>query len=225
LKRSEINDSIDQAIGFFNNMDFSLPSFALWPPSDWRSKGPEYDEIRDCGLGWDVTDFGSGTLRQVGRTIFTLRNGRGSGQQYPKTYAQKVMYMQESQKSAVHYHRTKMEDIINQGGGNIIIVLWRVSSDSRCAHDPLELSVSGQRIVQPAGEPLRLTPGESICVVPGTYHQFWAEEGHGAVLSGEVSSVCDDSTDNFFLDGGERFPHIVEDEPARHVLCHEYEGL
>ena len=54
-----------------------------------------------------------------------------------------------------------------------------------------------------------------------TYHQFWAAEGCGEVLSMEVSSVCDDRTDNYFLDSGERFPAIEEDEAPRYVLCSE----
>ena len=38
----------------------------------------------------------------------------------------------------------------------------------------------------------------------------------------EVSSVCDDLHDNLFLDAGERFPAIDEDESPRWVLCSEY---
>lgn len=43
-------------------------------------------------------------------------------------------------------------------------------------------------------------------------------------MSGEVSSVCDDRTDNYFLEKRERSPAIEEDEPARCVLCSEYPG-
>jgi len=41
-------------------------------------------------------------------------------------------------------------------------------------------------------------------------------------MSGEVSSVCSDKTDNYFLEKRERFPEVDEDEPARYVLCNEY---
>ena len=34
--------------------------------------------------------------------------------------------------------------------------------------------------------------------------------------------MCDDVTDNFFLEGGDRFPRIEEDEARRYLLCSEY---
>ncbi len=224
MKRSEINASIRLAMEFFEDMRFRLPAFAFWTPSDWQTKGPEYDEICDLGLGWDVTDFGSGDLARIGRTIFTLRNGRVADPRYPKSYAHKVMHMNEGQKSVIHYHRQKMEDICNQAGGNILIDLWQVSADGGLGEQDLALAVSGRRTVHRAGQSLRLAPGESICLPPRTYHRFWAEEGNGPVLSVEVSSVCDDHTDNIFLETGQRFPEILEDEPPQYVLCHEYDA-
>ena len=219
MRRSEINRAIDDALRFFTSRDYPLPGYSRWSPREWAAAGPEYDEIRDLGLGWDVTDFGSGDFANVGRTIFTLRNGSHSNPRYPKRYAQKVMHMPEGQKSIIHHHRSKMEDICNQGPGNILIRFWGVAADKGPGDDLLTLSLSGRRIVQPAGEPLRIDPCESVCVPHMTYHQFWAAEGCGEVLSMEVSSVCDDRTDNYFLDSGERFPAIEEDEAPRYVLC------
>lgn len=221
MKRSEINRAIEEAVVFFRDMRFSLPDYAHWAPEDWAAKGEGLVEVKDLGLGWDVTDFGSGDLAQIGRTIFTLRNGRADPS-YPKTYAQKVMHMPEGQKSIVHYHRSKMEDIFNQGGGNIMISLWPVGDDGSPSSDVLSLSVSGEQVEITGGETIRLTPGSWICVPPHTYHQFWAEEGAGAVLSTEVSSVCNDHSDNIFWPEGERFPAIEEDETRRYVLCEEY---
>lgn len=222
MKRSDINQSIGQAIEFFRRMQFPLPSFAFWSPQEWRTKGQEYAEIFDLSLGWDVTDFGSGDLNQFGRTIFSLRNGIHGDPRYPKTYAQKAMFLLENQRSPVHHHRRKMEDIVNHGKGNILIALWHVSATGGIDDVPVEVSISGKRTMQPAGAPLGISPGESICLPPLTYHQFWAEEGHGPVLSVEVSSVCDDYRDNVFLETVERFPAIEEDEPPGYVLCHEY---
>lgn len=204
-------------------MGFPLPEYAYWSPAQWSAAGAEYDEIRDIGLGWDVTDFGSGDLARVGRTIFTLRNGRHGDGRYPKSYAQKVMCMPEGQMSILHHHRSKMEDIHNQGGGNIVITLWQVGADGGRSAEPLELSVAGVRRRIAPGQTVRLRPGEWICLPPRTWHCFGAESGGGMVLSVEVSSVCDDLTDNVFEFGaGCRFPAIVEDEPARYVLCREY---
>lgn len=35
----------------------------------------EYDEVRDCMLGWDITDYGMGDFDKVGFSLITLRNG------------------------------------------------------------------------------------------------------------------------------------------------------
>ena len=64
MKRSEINQEIRDAIAFCKQHHFALPPFAYWTPEEWRSKGPEADEIRSRKLGWDVTDFGLGDWRE-----------------------------------------------------------------------------------------------------------------------------------------------------------------
>ena len=51
---------------------------------------------------------------------------------------------------------------------------------------------------------------------------FWAEEGKGMVLAGEVSAVNDDSKDNRFYQAIGRFPEIDEDEAPMHLLAWEY---
>ena len=66
-----------------------------------------------------------------------------------------------------------------------------------------------------------LGPGESITLTPYLYHQFYAVDGNG--LIGEVSSVNDDASDNYFLEPLPRFPEIVEDEAPVRLLCTEYE--
>ena len=47
LKRSQVNQIIENAIEFCNRMHFLLPPFAFWTIQDWQSKGVEYREIRD----------------------------------------------------------------------------------------------------------------------------------------------------------------------------------
>ncbi len=222
MKRSEINASIDRAVDFFKNMRLPLPEWALWSPAEWSLRGEEYAEVRTVRLGWDVTDFGQGDLAKIGRTIFTLRNGKYGDPAYPKTYAEKAMYLAEGQRSIIHYHRRKREDIINRGGGNVLLSVWRAGADNSLSPEPFTVQVDGRATPVKGGDTVRLVPGQSICLEPLTYHRFWAEEGKGDTLSFEVSSTCDDLTDNYFYDPGERFPAIVPDEPARWVLCGEY---
>ena len=67
MKRSEIDQHIDRAVVFLNEHHFLLPPFAYWTTEDWKTKGPEYNEIRDNMLGWDLTDFGSGDFEKRAR--------------------------------------------------------------------------------------------------------------------------------------------------------------
>lgn len=183
----------------------------------------ECDEIRDCMLGWDVTDFGSDDFPNIGRTLFTLRNGTTRKSGYAKTYAQKYLFDPENQRAPAHFHRAKREDICCLAGGNILVQLRAAGPDDQPRATPLVVKVDGIARTITAGEIVRLRPGQSICIPPCTIHQFWGEEGAGLTVSSEVSSVCDDWKDNAFLvDYGVRFPKIVEDEPRTHYLCHEY---
>ena len=74
----------------------------------------------------------------------------------------------------------------------------------------------------PAATVLRLTPGMSITLPQRQYHAFWAEQGHGPVLIGEVSMTNDDNVDNRFYETQGRFPTIEEDEAPLYLLCNEY---
>lgn len=228
MKRSQVNHIIEIAKEVFESIHFKLPPFASWTVDDWRGKGPEVDEIRKSMLGWDVTDFGQGQFDKLGRTIITLRNG-SSGFSLGKDYAEKLILDPENQKPPLHYHRHKMEDIINRGDGNILIRLFMSNAEGQCSDQPFSVQLDGQRREHKAGDVVRLEPGQSICIPPGLIHQFWGEQGTGVKIdgvyysvSGEVSRVCDDWNDNCWLEPCERFCTIEEDEPARHYLVHEY---
>jgi D-lyxose ketol-isomerase len=222
LARSVDNRSIEEAKETFRRFGIALPPFAFWSAAEWERQGGEVDEIRDCMLGWDVTDFGSGRFAQIGRTLFTLRNGTTRKPGYPKVYAEKLLFDPEGQRAPAHFHRAKMEDICCRAGGNILVQLTGVTPDNQPSGEAIYVKVDGVRTrVEPRGI-LRLRPGMSVCIPPRTIHQFWGEEGTGRTVSSEVSSVCDDWNDNFFLEPAERFPRIVEDVPRTHFLCHEY---
>lgn len=229
LSRSLVNQSIDRARQAFAHFGISLPAYAHWSADDWEKSGPEAREIRDCMLGWDVTDFSSQRFHELGRTLFTLRNGRLNDPRYPKAYAEKLILDPEGQRAPAHYHRSKREDIINRAGGNIIVQLTSTLPDGSPGSRPMDIAVDGISTVVASGGQVRLRPGQSLCIPPRTIHQFWGEEGTGFkidgigyTVSGEVSSVCDDWNDNVFLEPSERFPKLLEDEPRRTYLCHEY---
>ena len=220
MKRSEINALMAEAVRFFEGHKFRLPPFAFWSPTAWPNKGPEVDEIRRNGLGWDLTDFGFGDFRRVGLLIFTIRNGNIREPSDKKTYAEKIMIVREGQVTPWHFHGSKIEDIINRGGGRLVIELANATEEEGLADTPVIISTDGMRRTVEAKGRIVLTPGESITLVQRMYHTFYGEGG--TVLVGEVSSVNDDQRDNFFLERVGRFPEIEEDEPPLYLLCNEY---
>ena len=225
LTRSIVNSSIARAKDCFARFGIALPTFAYWTADDWAATGSEADEVRDCMLGWDVTDFGSGAFAETGRVLFTLRNGTTRHSGYPKVYAEKLLFDPEIQRAPAHYHRAKMEDICCRAGGNILVQLTGLNPDGTPSERPLVVKVDGFAVSVAARGIVRLRPGMSVNIPAGTIHQFWGEEGTGETVSSEVSSVCDDWSDNVFLQPAERFPTLVENAPKHHLLCHEYPKL
>ena len=200
MKRSEINAIMRAAVGFIEDSHFRMPPFAYWQIGDWQTKGEEYQEIFDNLLGWDITDFGSGRFTDIGLLMFTIRNGNFDAKRYPKPYAEKIMIVEEGQVTPYHYHFNKMEDIINRGGGNLIVKVYNADREDRLAGTPVMAEVDGRRHPVAAGAEIRLRPGESITLPQRMYHSFWGERGAGTILVGEVSKVNDDQVDNRFLE-------------------------
>lgn len=223
MKRSQINEAIKHMEAMAEAHGFELPPFCMWTPKDWEDKGAEYDEIRDNMLGWDVTDFGGGHFETLGFSLITLRNGNlNMSDKYTKTYAEKLLYLNEGQYAPMHFHWTKMEDIINRGGGNILIRVYNSTSEGELADDDVKVYMDGRSFTVPAGTQVKLTPGESITIYPYQYHDFTVEEGSGAVLLGEVSMCNDDVNDNRFYEPLGRFSAVEEDEAPYRLLCNEY---
>lgn len=222
MKRSEINRIMRENLDFIKRMGFNLPPFAFFTPDKWKNCGHEYDEIRNHMLGWDITDYGHGDFEKIGLFLFTLRNGSLSEPDCKKTYAEKLLISDEDQYSPMHFHHYKMEDIINRGGGVLVVEVYNATDDDALADTPVTVTLDGCVKTVPAGTRMRLLPGESITLPPRQYHAFWAERGTGKVLIGEVSMVNDDNTDNRFFEPQGRFPTIEEDEAPLYLLCNEY---
>ena len=220
MKRSTINLLIKETIAWLEERKVALPPFAYWTPAEWSEKGHEYDEIRENMLGWDVTDYGRGDFDKVGLLLFTIRNGNLKKPEYAKPYAEKMLISQVDQLSPNHFHWNKMEDIINRGGGILLLQLWNSTSEGELDHTDVTVRIDGKVCTVPAGGKVYLKPGESITLTPGQYHLFTAKEEK--VLAWEVSMVNDDNLDNRFHETQERFTSIEEDEPAAYLLCNEY---
>lgn len=221
MKRSQINKLIVEAKAFFHEYAFILPPFGYWSPKEWHAIGSEANEIRECALGWDLTDFGSGDFNKVGLLLFTTRNGVYANKN-GKSYAEKIMICEPGQVTPWHYHEAKMEDIINRGGGDLHIQVQNIDEHNQLTDSAVTVTLDGVSKTVPAGTTLVLKTGESVTITRRLAHKFWGAQGQGKVLVGEVSDVNDDNTDNYFLTPVGRFPDIEEDEAPLHLLCNEY---
>lgn len=224
MKRSKINAVIKKFEALLKKYSFALPPYLSFTTEEWESKGHAYDEIRENMLGWDVTDYGMGDFDALGLALITLRNGNVKDSRYRKTYAEKIMMLDEGQVSPMHFHWAKMEDIINRGGNDVLFRLYNADRETEgLADTDVEVTRDGCRITVPAGSEVVLKPGESLTLEPYCYHEFSVpRNGKGPALIGEVSMCNDDNTDNRFLNPLGRFPSIEEDEPPYRLLCNEY---
>lgn len=223
MKRSQLNALIQEAEGFIHQHGFKLPPFGYFSPQEWDAKLAQTQLIRQNQMGWDITDFGLGRFEQVGLVLFTLRNGHPSNLQTLKgpLYAEKLLIVQPQQLTPMHFHWHKTEDIINRGGGTLVLQLYESTANEQLEYErEVGVYMDGVLHQLPAGSEVRLEPGQSITLHTGLYHSFWAEGE--AVLVGEVSNVNDDHLDNRFLQAVGRFPQIEEDVPPYRWLVGDY---
>lgn len=221
MRRSEINGLIEDSIRFLDQMSFNVPAWVRWTCADWKGHGAEAQEIVDNYLGWDLTDFGTGDFKTCGLIMLTIRNGNMKNPAYIKKYAEKAMVVGDNQLTPIHFHWSKMEDIINRGGGNLVIHVWNSDANEGLSPEDVTLSIDGLSRKVKAGEAIILKPGESVFFEPGVYHKFYGEPGKGPVFVGEVSSINDDTCDNRFLESMPRFPDVDEDVPIKYPLFSE----
>ena len=223
MKRSEINRYIREALEFWEGLGFKMPPYARWSVEEWQAHAADCKEIFDLQIGWDVTSFGRDDFLKTGLLLYTLRNGRLGSEEYPKPYAEKIMMVRENQVTPLHFHWHKEEDIINRGGGNLVIELYHADPARNKLRDgSFPVSVNGMTQILNSGDKLILTPGESVTMDHIHAHKFYGEPGSGSSMIGEVSMVNDDNTDNCFLAETVRFDPVIEDETPEFLLACEY---
>ena len=160
MKRSEVNQILKDAECFLKEKNFLLPPWAYWNLEDWNRNKENAQEVITNMLGWDITDFGSGNFNKRGLFLFTIRNGKLNVDK--KTYAEKVMIVEENQETPMHYHWNKMEDIINRGGGNLVIELYNTTSDNQLDSTDVTFKKDGVIGKVKAGGKVILTPGRAL---------------------------------------------------------------
>ncbi len=225
MKRSEINAAIKWAEQLCKEHNITLPDFARYAPDESIFTDPKRENLRKTMLGWDVSDFGSGDFEKVGAVLFTVRNGSVSEPGVGTPYAEKYIFMKDGceQEIPLHYHVEKTEDIINRAGGIFCCQLAAQGDDGKPdMTKPVRVLRDGEYYDAAPGEIIEITTGNSITLLPGVYHRFFAKVGAGDLIIGEVSKINDDNTDNVFAVVRNRFCNVIEDEPKYRLLVNEY---
>ena len=108
MKRSEINKALKELEKMIADHQYYLPKFANFTPEEWKTKGHEFDEIRDNMLGWDITDYGMGDFDKYGRLLryvylangenvneYMVSNGFAFEYTYNKKYLMRDVFLKE----------------------------------------------------------------------------------------------------------------------------------
>ncbi|MEP7208948.1 MAG: D-lyxose/D-mannose family sugar isomerase, partial [Casimicrobiaceae bacterium] len=118
------------------------------------------------------------------------------------------------------------EDIISYHGGTLMIQLYNARDDETMDESsPGHVYCDGVRHAFEAGEVFEIPRGGSLTITPKLYHRFWAKDGAGVLVGGEISTISVPKTDNRFGGNARRFTPIDEDEPARYLLNIDYPKL
>ncbi len=224
MKRSTINQAIEDARALLKKAQIQLPEFGYWDLESWQNHRNAIDWIAKLMLGWDVTDFNENNFYKQGGVLFTLRNGDPANLSIGVPYAEKYIILKEGQALPCHFHHIKTEDIINRYGGILALELYNAKPNNEIDYEtPVSVRQDGILHTYKPGEQISVKPGGSITLTPRLYHRFWALKGAGDLVVGEVSSVNDDYVDNYFNPPLSRFSAIEEDEPKETFLCNEYD--
>lgn len=221
MLRSEVNQILAEGDAFIRSFGYVPPPFAYWTPA--QMKANRAAKIIEGRLGWDVTDFGTGNFSETGLLLFTARNLAipASPPEAGLLYAEKIMVVRDRQLTPMHRHIRKKEDIINRGGGELVLQLYNAGRDGEIdMQSTVSVSSDGDEICLGAGAKLSLGPGQSVTLLPNVWHSFW---GDGDVLVGEVSTYNDDLTDNIFAQEQGRFSRLQDDEEPLYLLVSDYD--
>ena len=228
MKRSDIDNAIDWAIECCKRKGVYLPEFAFWSSERWKEEDVKGTTkyMHKVKMGWDVTDYESGDFDHTGGVLFTVRNGEFFKPERGRVYCEKFLMMKAGQMLPCHFHWYKTEDIINRSGGTLRVYLWNSTPEfdgwQKDLKGDVHVLIDSRPVTVAAGGYVDIKPGDSIYITPYMYHAFSAVETDGDLIVGEVSRCNDDANDNNF-NPYVNFSKIIEDVPARHILCGGYE--
>lgn len=136
---------------------------------------------------WSATDFGLGDYKKVGLVEVLLAN--------EPEYCEKIMYAREGMVTPAHTHYEKKEDIICRQG-TLRVTVWSSNPSEKTTNGSVTVKINRKEEPRQSGIPFDLKAGERITLTPGIWHEFVPVGG--ACLIGEVSTFCNEETDNIF---------------------------
>ncbi len=216
MKRSTVNAAMRHATATFARFATVPPPWATRSPAEWTAHPEQARFCAEHGMGWMISDFGSGDFARRGIILLVTRNGI-LGRPGERVYAEKLIVMRDGQEAPFHYHRTKIEDMVVRGGGALGIDLVDVDRAGQPIEALVRVLVDGATRTVAARAPVVLQSGESLTLPPLQAHRFYAVPGSGDVLAGEISETNDDLADNYFLEPFSAAP-MEEDEPPFYPL-------
>ncbi len=136
---------------------------------------------------WSATDFGLGDYTKTGLVEVLLCN--------EPEYCEKIMYARENMVTPCHTHYDKKEDIIVRQG-RVKFTLWNKDPAENKPEGTVEVKINRKMQTKTSGQSFELNAGERITLTSGIWHEF-APVGAEALI-GEVSTFCNEETDNIF---------------------------
>jgi len=228
MKRTEVDQQIDEAIAFIEKSGITLPHHARWDLETWYQHRDLAEEMRKRAIGWNVIDFGSADFYKTGVVLYTFSNGIFDPATYKpldQAYAHRLFILREGQEIVTEHHLTKIEDIVVFAGAGLNVELHNAGPNEELdTANEVRIMRNGIWQSYKPGVIITLIPGERIRFEPKHYHR---PSGHGGtVLIEEVSDVTDDLKESCHLPGEKAllFIEVEEDEKPRHLLCTELPG-
>ena len=132
MKRSRVNEIIREADAFIRSFGYVMPPFAYWTPDELQGApaAPASSTPGSAGTSPTTaraTSTSSACSCSPCATAAPPISPRGSGM----LYAEKIMISRKDQLSPMHRHDVKAEDIINRGGGTLVLELFSRDADGR----------------------------------------------------------------------------------------------
>ena len=225
MKRSRINEILREGDAFIRSFGYVMPPFAYWSPEELRARKPRASSRRGS----------AGTSPTTGKTSSTnsacscsqSRNGRAEdlARGQGMLYAEKIMISRKNQLSPMHRHVVKAEDIINRGGGKLVLELFMPDAEgnidhagrgARCRADGVMRKLPRRRASEArAGRKRDASAGRVAWIL-----------GRGRRCADRRSFDGQRRSDRQYLPRPDRHasPQIEEDEAPLHLLVSDYDS-